>query len=95
MTLEDAILFAVNAHKGQMDKAGKPYMLHPLRVMLNPILEPEEERVPAVLHDIVEDCNVYFLHRSFWSWLVTGGDCLSFIRTTTRCEKHDCWTSLY
>ena len=33
-TLEDAILLAVTAHKGQRDKVGQPYILHPLRVML-------------------------------------------------------------
>lgn len=30
---EKAILIVANAHQGQVDKAGKPYILHPLRLM--------------------------------------------------------------
>jgi (p)ppGpp synthase/HD superfamily hydrolase len=52
-TLEDAIALAVQAHRGQRDKAGAPYILHPIRVMLRQ--ESEEERMAAVLHDVVED----------------------------------------
>ena len=33
-TLERAIAIAATAHAGQTDKAGAPYILHPLRVML-------------------------------------------------------------
>ena len=33
-TLEKAIELAARAHAGQLDKAGLPYILHPLRVML-------------------------------------------------------------
>jgi (p)ppGpp synthase/HD superfamily hydrolase len=42
------------AHAGQRDKAGAPYILHPLRVMLR--LASNDERVVAVLHDVCEDC---------------------------------------
>lgn len=52
-TLEDAIALAVEAHRGQRDKAGQTYVLHPLRVMMR--LETETERMVAVLHDVVED----------------------------------------
>jgi len=52
-TLEDAIALAVEAHRGQRDKAGQTYILHPLRVMMR--LETEPERMVAVLHDVVED----------------------------------------
>ena len=54
MNLEKAIKIAVEAHTGQVDKGGNPYILHPLRVMLS--LETEEERIVGVLHDVVEDC---------------------------------------
>lgn len=55
-TLERAICIAAEAHAGQVDKAGQPYILHPLRVMLR--VETEEERIAAVLHDVVEDTSV-------------------------------------
>jgi (p)ppGpp synthase/HD superfamily hydrolase len=51
--LEKAIQIAVQAHKGQQDKVGVPYILHPLRVMLR--MENEAEMMAAVLHDVVED----------------------------------------
>ena len=52
-TLEDAIALAVEAHRGQRDKAGQTYILHPLRVMMR--LETGVARMAAVLHDVVED----------------------------------------
>ncbi|MCP3138958.1 GTP pyrophosphokinase [Pyxidicoccus xibeiensis] len=51
--LEEAISLAVEAHRGQRDKAGQPYILHPLRVMMR--LDSEAERTVAILHDVVED----------------------------------------
>ncbi len=53
-TLERAISLAALAHEGQVDKAGAPYILHVLRVMMR--LETPEERMAAALHDVVEDC---------------------------------------
>jgi hypothetical protein len=55
-TLEQAIAIAATAHEGQVDKAGAPYVLHPLRMML--CVSTTEERITAVLHDVVEDCGV-------------------------------------
>lgn len=52
-TLERAIAIAAEAHAGQLDKAGEPYILHPLRVMM--ALETTEDRIVGVLHDVVED----------------------------------------
>lgn len=52
-TLEDAILLAVEAHRGQTEKGGNPYILHPLRVMFR--LESETDRIVGVLHDVIED----------------------------------------
>ncbi|MBF0628474.1 MAG: GTP pyrophosphokinase [Magnetococcales bacterium] len=57
-TLDRAIAVAVKAHRGQMDKSGRPYILHPLRIMMR--LEQDEERMVAVLHDVVEDTAVTF-----------------------------------
>ncbi|MFH0021217.1 HD domain-containing protein [Pseudomonas fluorescens] len=55
-TLERAIAIAATAHAGQVDKGGAPYILHPLKVMLR--MTTLEERIVAVLHDVVEDCGV-------------------------------------
>ena len=54
--LETAIRLAVEKHTGQRDKAGAPYVLHPLRVMF--AVEGEAARIAAVLHDVVEDTPV-------------------------------------
>jgi (p)ppGpp synthase/HD superfamily hydrolase len=51
--LERAIEIAVTAHKGQRDKADKPYILHPLRLMFK--MQTENQMISAVLHDVVED----------------------------------------
>jgi (p)ppGpp synthase/HD superfamily hydrolase len=53
MTLEKAIEIALSAHKNQVDKDGRPYILHPLRVMLR--MDTEAEQIVAVLHDALED----------------------------------------
>ena len=52
-TLENAITLAVQQHAGQVDKGGQPYILHPLRVMLQ--LQQPDQQIVAVLHDILED----------------------------------------
>lgn len=51
--LDKAIFIAAQAHLGQKDKAGEPYILHPLRMMLR--FKSEPEMIVAVLHDVVED----------------------------------------
>ncbi len=55
-TLEDAIVLAATAHRGQTDKAGQPYVLHPLRMMVR--MANEAEQLTALLHDVVEDTPV-------------------------------------
>ncbi|CAL9602142.1 hypothetical protein SUDANB95_05413 [Actinosynnema sp. ALI-1.44] len=55
-TVEDAVRIARSAHQGQVDKSGKPYIGHPLRVM--GAVSGEHARMAAVLHDVVEDTPV-------------------------------------
>jgi (p)ppGpp synthase/HD superfamily hydrolase len=57
-TLETAIAIAARAHAGTLDKQGAPYILHPLRVMMN--VKDPVARIVAVLHDVVEDTSVTF-----------------------------------
>lgn len=54
--LESAIRMALDAHAGQRDKAGQPYILHPLRVMQR--CDTDTLRIIAVLHDVIEDSAV-------------------------------------
>lgn len=53
MNLHRAIEIALDAHKNVSDKGGNPYILHPLRLMLQ--MDSEEEMIVAILHDVVED----------------------------------------
>lgn len=55
-TVEKAIEIAARAHASQVDKAGSPYIFHPLRIML--AVKTPFERMAAVLHDTVEDTTV-------------------------------------
>ena len=48
-----AIEIAAEAHSGQKDRCGAPYILHPLRVMFR--VGTTRERIVAILHDVVED----------------------------------------
>jgi GTP diphosphokinase / guanosine-3',5'-bis(diphosphate) 3'-diphosphatase len=52
-TLDKAIILAAEYHIGQTDKIEEPYILHPIRVMLQ--MKTESARIVAVLHDIIED----------------------------------------
>ncbi|MEA5467579.1 GTP pyrophosphokinase [Spirulina sp. 06S082] len=54
--LATAIELAKKAHAGQVDKAGQPYVEHPLRVMN--VLETREEKIVGVLHDAIEDSDL-------------------------------------
>ena len=55
-SLERAIEIAVTAHRGQVDKSGLPYILHPLRMMHQ--MHSQTEQIAAVLHDTVEDSSL-------------------------------------
>ena len=51
--LETAIQIALVAHAGQVDKAGEPYILHPIRIMNK--MDTIPEKIIAILHDVLED----------------------------------------
>ncbi|MBC8043623.1 MAG: bifunctional (p)ppGpp synthetase/guanosine-3',5'-bis(diphosphate) 3'-pyrophosphohydrolase [Rhizobacter sp.] len=56
LLLQKAIALAERAHAGQIDKAGKPYIGHPVRVMNR--LATAEQKIVGVLHDAVEDSDL-------------------------------------
>lgn len=58
--LANAIALASEKHKGQFDKGGMPYILHPLKVMHYLKSDDLELMAMAVLHDVVEDTDVTF-----------------------------------
>lgn len=64
--LEKALVIATKAHERQKDKAGVPYILHPMRVSNR--CRTDEERIVAILHDTIEDTDVtpdYLLSEGF------------------------------
>ena len=50
-----ALGIAIRAHHGQKDRAGKPYILHPITVALK--MDTKDEFITALLHDVMEDSN--------------------------------------
>jgi GTP diphosphokinase / guanosine-3',5'-bis(diphosphate) 3'-diphosphatase len=54
--LEKALGIALIAHAGQKDKAGAPYIMHPLRLMMT--AAGLDAQVTALLHDVLEDSDI-------------------------------------
>lgn len=76
--IEKAISVALEAHSGQKDKAGAPYILHCLRVMLKG--KTESEMITGVLHDTIEDTEVtaeYLHEKGFSDEIVEAVVCLT------------------
>ena len=55
LDLARAIRIAAVAHAGQLDKTGRPYILHPFRVLQRCERRALEVQIVAILHDVVED----------------------------------------
>jgi (p)ppGpp synthase/HD superfamily hydrolase len=51
-SLKHAIEIASEAHRGQINKANEPYVLHPMRVMDQ--VDSTDQKIVAILHDVVE-----------------------------------------
>jgi len=60
MEIEKALEITMKAHEGILDKAGVPYVLHPMRVAMSWRVTKKVEVVVALLHDVVEDSKVTF-----------------------------------
>ena len=54
------IAISATAHKGQKDKGGKPYILHPMRIMMKfqHVSNCEDFMAVAICHDLIEDCDI-------------------------------------
>lgn len=55
---EIAKAIAIQAHKGQLDKAGRPYIDHPAAVAAS--VSGDVAKAVAWLHDVVEDTSMTF-----------------------------------
>jgi (p)ppGpp synthase/HD superfamily hydrolase len=84
-TLERAISIAAEAHAGQVDKAGAPYVLHPLRMMLH--MGSTDERIVAVLHDVCEDCPGWTFERLRGEGF--SNDIIEALRSVTKRDGED------
>ena len=58
--LAKMLVIATNAHAGQFDKGGNPYILHPLKVMHYTKSSDEEIQCIALGHDVIEDTSVTY-----------------------------------
>lgn len=58
--LAHAIALAATAHRDQTDKAGRPYIMHCLKVMHYLRSDDDELMAIAVLHDVIEDTSTTY-----------------------------------
>ena len=54
--IEKSLYIALRAYADKTDKAGREYILHPLRVMAK--MDTEFEMAAALLHDVIEDSDI-------------------------------------
>lgn len=81
---EKAMQIAIKVHSGQIDKGGKDYISHPVRVAENS--NSEEEKIVALLHDTIEDGDItsdYLLMQGF------PRDIVEAVMSVTRNEGED------
>lgn len=81
--VEIARAIATIAHRGQVDKAGNPYIEHPARVAARLTAQKESDEVIAAgwLHDVLEDTD---LTREDLSAAGVGGHVISYVEGVTR-----------
>lgn len=74
---------AYKAHAGQTDKAGVPYIFHPIHIAEQ--MDSEESCVVALLHDVIEDSDITLeiLSKYF------NDDIIAALRVLTKKENDD------
>lgn len=79
-SIDKALEIATKAHKGQVDKAGVDYIIHPITV--SKLCQTKEAKIVGLLHDVVEDTNVTLKDlEEFFS-----SDIIEAIRLVTKTE---------
>ena len=76
--LQQAIELAKKYHEGQVDKAGKPYFLHPQTVAS--LVDDLDAKIVAYMHDLIEDTPVskqFLLDCGFDEYIVDAVDMLT------------------
>lgn len=85
-----AVQLADQAHRGQVDKAGDPYLGHPLRaaMIVAEAGKPVEAVIAALLHDAVEDgcIGIELVRSTFGSQVGALVDALSHRKNEPRRE---------
>lgn len=74
---------AYKAHEGQTDKAGVPYIFHPIHIAEQ--MDNEESCIVALLHDVVEDSNITLEYLSKYF----NEDIIEALRILTKEENDD------
>ncbi len=85
--LHKAITIACEAHQGQSSINGEPYILHPLRLLIK--AKSNEERIIAILHDVIEKTNISLLdlkNKGFDQNIISSIDSLSRRRSESYIE---------
>lgn len=79
-----AVKIAINAHDGQVDKVGKPYIYHCLRVGKKG--KTSDEKILGVLHDVIEDTNVILddLKPYFSKDILKALECITHLKNESR-----------
>ena len=74
---------AYKAHEGQTDKAGVPYIFHPIHIAEQ--MDSEESCLVALLHDVIEDSDITLeiLSKYF------NDDIITALRVLTKKENDD------
>ena len=78
-----AMIIAYNAHMNQFDKAGVPYIYHPIHLAEQ--MDTEAECIAALLHDVVEDTEITmeYLEKEF------PGEVIDALKLLTHDDNED------
>ncbi len=83
---------AAAAHKGQVDKAGKPYIEHPAHVAAN--VQGDAAKAVAWLHDVVEDTPLTFADLRERGVAPEVIEALKLLPTMNRCRTSNMFAPL-
>ena len=88
--LAKAISIANEAHRCVLDRGGSPYILHPIRVMMNLNSSDEELNCIAVLHDAIEDCKSltysHLIEEGMTDRIIAGVKCVTKVPGQSEAE---------